>query len=91
MFDRKKYKAIAKKQLKGRMTTPVLSTLVVLLLIGVLCAPAMMDSWHNAEATVSASDGVFRMGAGTVTPLSDAVSWCCPIFQRVCWRLRKGI
>ena len=68
MFDRKKYKAIAKKQLKGRMTTPVLSTLVVLLLIGVLCAPAMMDSWHNAEATVSASDGVFRMGAGTVTP-----------------------
>lgn len=58
MFDRKKYKEIAKKQLKGRWKTPVLATLVFMLVFGAVEAPEVIDSLSHSQAVVNAAQGV---------------------------------
>ena len=47
MFERKTYKEIAKRQLKGRWTTPVLATLLATVILGLLNIPSLFESFSN--------------------------------------------
>ena len=47
MFERKKFKAAALEQLKGRWKIPVLATLLTYALIGIFATAIGLNSWNN--------------------------------------------
>ena len=51
MFNRKAYKDIAKKQLKGRMTTPVLATLFSFAIIAIFGLPNTIPTFKNLASS----------------------------------------
>ena len=51
MFNRKAYKDIAKKQLKGRMTTPVLATLFSFAIIAIFGLPNTIPAFKNLASS----------------------------------------
>ncbi|HBB41958.1 MAG TPA: hypothetical protein DCZ74_00390 [Treponema sp.] len=53
MFDRKKYKSIAKQQLQGRMQTPVICTLVILGILYVMYLPDQIQRSRFAITGIS--------------------------------------
>ena len=59
MFNRKAYKDIAKKQLKGRWGTPVLATIVIIAVIALLQTPEAINSFKNTESTFNSTHNGF--------------------------------
>lgn len=60
MFDRKKYKDFAKKQLKGRWTTPVLVTLFCSIITSLFATPDIInDLSENFSAIMAASENAY--------------------------------
>jgi uncharacterized membrane protein len=51
MFNRKAYKEIALKELKGRWTTPILTTLFVMIIYYVLQLPNSINTWKQLFST----------------------------------------
>ena len=54
MFDRKKYKKYARLQLKGRWKTPVLMTIICLVLVTLLELPELkdFDFWQSYKVLI---------------------------------------
>lgn len=59
MFERKKFKAAALEQLKGRWKIPVLATLLTCALIGIFATAVSFNSWNNSYFMSAHGDGNF--------------------------------
>ena len=70
MFDRVEYKRIAKKQLKGRWKTPILATLCTIVLLLIINAPEILNSWtESGGASVSFTYGTSVEGISGIIML----------------------
>ena len=72
MFDRVKYKQIAKQQLKGRYLTPVLATLVTIIIIAVVFAPGAIAQKNAIKDTeiITASNNILISSSYAKMPKS---------------------
>lgn len=79
MFDRVEYKRIAKKQLKGRWKTPILATLCTLVLMLIISAPEIIESWTESGGTgvsfsygtsVEGLSGIIMLGISGIAALA---------------------
>lgn len=79
MFDRVEYKRIAKKQLKGRWKTPILATLCTLVLMLIISAPEIIESWTESGGTsvsfsygtsVEGLTGIIMLGISGIAALA---------------------
>lgn len=52
MFDRRSYKQLAKRQLKGRMITPILATLIVTFVLTILNLEPMENSFRQLNSSI---------------------------------------
>ena len=68
MFNRKSYKEIAKKQLKGRYTTPVLVTLVIALITAVLGLPGFIEAFKSGSYNAITSHNGFYFSSEYTAP-----------------------
>lgn len=59
MFERKKFKAAALAQLKGRWKIPVLATLLTYALIGIFATAIGLKSWNNDYFVSAPGNGSF--------------------------------
>ncbi|MCR4789913.1 MAG: DUF975 family protein [Treponemataceae bacterium] len=61
LFDRKSYKTSALKQLKGSWTTPVLITLVILLITSMMNTGTIIQNYNDSDIDLIAEGGNFSM------------------------------